>query len=101
MVTHTQNLINDFISKCIVLDGTSCHYFTKTLSVYVSVCMYVCMYVYIYILVLCSIHKYDDVSSQRFDNTLAQFSWPCIDIVARLQQWAVLNLNTRTPFKMG
>ncbi len=29
-----------------------------------------------------------------------RYSWPCIDIVARVQQWTALNLNTRTPFKM-
>ncbi len=29
-----------------------------------------------------------------------QYSWPCINIVARVQQWTALNLNTRTPFKM-
>ncbi len=46
-----------------------------------------------FILVLCSIHRYNDVLSQRFDDT-------SIDIVARVKQWTAINLNTRTPFKM-
>ncbi len=29
-----------------------------------------------------------------------KLSWPCIDIVARVQQWTELNLNTRTLFNM-
>ncbi len=29
-----------------------------------------------------------------------RYSWPSIDIVARVQQWTALNLNTRTQFKM-
>ncbi len=28
------------------------------------------------------------------------YSWPCINIVARVQQWTALNLNIRTQFKM-
>ncbi len=30
----------------------------------------------------------------------SRYSWPCIDILAWVQQWTALNLNTRTPFKM-
>ncbi len=29
-----------------------------------------------------------------------RYSWPCIDIVARVQQWTELNLNTTTLFKI-
>ncbi len=48
---------------------------------------------------LCSIHRYDDVSSQRFDDTSIDTAGP-VSILWHVQQWTALNLNTRTPFKM-
>ncbi len=48
--------------------------------------------------VLCSIHRFDDISSiWQYEY---RYCWPCIDIVARVQQCTALNLNTGTPFRL-
>ncbi len=52
--------------------------------------------------VLCSIHRFDDLSSQRFDNTSIDIAGPvsifwhvCSTLCSTL-----FNLNTRTPFRL-
>ncbi len=48
--------------------------------------------------ILCCVVRWRCVTEiWRYEN---RYSWPCIDILARVHQWTALNLNRRTPFKI-